>query len=112
MTSGNARDEYEVEQVWRADIAPPADATELTPWVPWEDDRYARSFSVYKDDVALDDGQRVVVELQGMQYDDGSIERTLTVEHRSAGMPYCVEISGQQARVLAAALLAAADRLD
>jgi hypothetical protein len=47
-----------------------------------------------------------------MQYDDGSIERTLTVEHRSAGMPYCVEISGQQARVLAAALLAAADLLD
>lgn len=46
-----------------------------------------------------------------MQYDDGSIERTLTAEHRSAGMPYCVEISGQ-ARVLAAALLAAADLLD
>jgi hypothetical protein len=104
-------DDFEVDQIWRADIAPPADATELTPWVPWEDERYARSFSIYRADVALEAEQRVVVELQGMQYDDGSIERTLTVEHRSAGMPYCVEINGQQAREIAAALLAAADRI-
>lgn len=79
-----------------AHVEAPGDATQVYGWQPYDGDRGIRYFNV-----RLDRG----VELSGFQLSDGSVERSITV-------PEAECISADQARVLASALVDAAEELD
>lgn len=90
-----------------ADVPAPPDATFVDDWMEWgEDDSYSRSFGGTK---------RVIdpywfVDINGVQYSDGRIERTIradTTEEFNDG-----EMTAAQARLIAAAIIEAADELD
>jgi len=87
---------------WLADVPAPADALPdtLQSWVPEAAGRYGRGFTAWTRSIQLDGGQ-VTVEVHGLQWDDGTIERTVVCD-----VP--VEMSGQDPTAVCAALAEAA----
>jgi len=91
---------------WLADIPAPADALPgtLQSWVPEAAGRYTRGFTAWTRSIQLSGGQ-VAVEVHGLQWDDGAIERTVVYD-----VP--VEMCGQDAITIGAALTETADRIE
>ena len=87
-----------------ADIPAPADAHRLFAWRNYKG-RNARAFIGYRNSIDSP-GAPVVIEVLGLQYADGAIERTVGIE----GMPD--EMTPAIARAIAAALTEAAERID
>ena len=92
-----------------ADISvPPGCAEEPWPWEDNEDGRYGRLFSVSSRIVIPGaDGMTGVVGGGGRQFSDGTVQRWV----ETSG-PMIDAMTAEQARDVAAALLAAADELD
>ncbi len=85
-----------------ADLPTPA-AVEVMPWQPDDDGDgtdYSRYFTITSDTVA-----GVGLDMAGMQHSSGHIEHSIVLDVEDG-------LSADQARALAAALLAAADELD
>lgn len=84
----------------------PADAVDVYPW--YQDphsDKVARSFTGTRRNVDLAPGYTVLVDVSGVQSDDGRVERLIGVKRADGLTP-------AKARELAAALVAAADEAD
>ena len=102
LNSARAMIRHNLVQAMCADVPPPSEATgTLCDWEERDGDRFGRMFTVSRADVA-DTG----VEICGVQYDDGRIERAILLTDAPE------DITAAEARALAAALLAAADDLD
>lgn len=102
-------------QVRFADVPVPADALDVpSPWVDYDETRWWRSYTAHR--TVLDFGLpnypghdgTVVIEVVGNQYSDGTVEHTIRVEGGDA----LDELDTPQAREVAAALIAVAERLD
>ena len=96
-----------VLQALHADIPPPPDAVTLNEWESsGSTQRPAEPASrVFTMGFRREDGD-LSVELLGIQYSDGRVERTVLTQ------PAGEQLTGEQARRYAALLLAAADELD
>ena len=93
-----------LEQALHADVAPPADAVDVGPWVKSKTGIRTRSYRSLMTGIA---GLDITLELNGSQYTDGRIKCRL----RLAGGDLN-DLSPAAARELAAALTAAADRAE
>ena len=83
-----------------ADIAPPADAIgDVNPWSDYGEDLYERMFTSWRHPA-------VDVVIVGSQYSDGSVERFIMCEADTENL------SAANARQVARALTAAAERLE
>lgn len=82
-----------------ADVAPPADDGTYYPWEHIGDGRWTRFFTGTEREVG-----ETTVRITGMQYADGTITRTITA--------HCEDVDAATARLLAAALIEAADELE
>lgn len=92
-----------LEQSLHADIPPPADAVEVGPWRKSNDGVRRRT---YQSCVCGVGGRDITLELRGSQGTDGRIKGRMTL------MGDLNDLGLTAARELAAALLAAADRID
>lgn len=92
---------YNLAQSFHADVAPPADAVEVGPWLRLPGGARSRSFR----SVTAIDGLDIAVEINGSQHTDGRIEGLVSL----TGDVTKLDPAG--ARHVAAALLAAADRV-
>lgn len=93
---------YNIAQSFHADVPPPADAVELGAWIKQGDRERRRSFRC----VTGIGGLAIAVEISGSQYTDGRIDGQVSL----TGEVTNLDAAG--ARAVAAALLAAADRLE
>lgn len=93
---------YNLEQSFHADVPPPADAVEVGPWLRLPGGARSRSFR----SVTAIDGLDIAVEISGSQHTDGRIDARVAL----AGDVTKLDAAG--ARHVAAALLAAADRVE
>jgi hypothetical protein len=85
--------------------APPdAQADDLTDWTLHDDGRYRRAYMGWARTLTLASGRSVFVDVDGEQFDDGSVRRTVTVEG-AEGM------NAAEARQVAHALITAAEEL-
>lgn len=92
--------ELNIARAMFADIAPPPDAGgDIDDWMDWDDEVYQRMFTSWTH--AAGD-----VSIVGWQFSDGRVEREIL--DRGGDEP----MTAAQARVRAAALIAAADQLD
>ncbi|WP_460353538.1 hypothetical protein [Mycobacterium sp. ZZG] len=82
-----------------ADVAPPAEDGTYYPWEHIGDGRWIRFFTGTEREVG-----ETTVRITGMQYADGTIIRTIT--------GHCEDVDAATARLLAAALIEAADELE
>lgn len=98
--------QYDILQCWFADVPRPVDVQRISPWSRWDRSRHARLFSVQTRDIELAPGNSAVVEVVGVQYDDGTTERAVNWDNVPA------EMTPDQARAIAAALIEAAHRID
>lgn len=108
---------YAVEnaaQVIYADVPAPADAiSPPTRWEEWDDATWARGFTSmrrrfeYPAETPQGQTQKITVDVSGWQLTDGTCERSIY----TAG-DALESMTPEQAREVAAALLAAADRID
>jgi hypothetical protein len=93
---------YNLEQSLHADVPPPADAVEVSPWLRLPGGARSRSFR----SVTAIDGIDIAVEISGSQYTDGRIEGLVSLTGN------LTNLTPVAARDVAAALLAAADRIE
>lgn len=102
-----ALDEHRAMQAWLAGVPRPADAGEnLQPWLDLDNDgTHTRTYSKFNAMVPHNFG-RAKIETLRTQHSDGQVERIVLLDV----MP--CELSADQARALAAALLDAAGRTD
>jgi hypothetical protein len=92
---------YNLEQSSHADVAAPAGAIEVGPWRKSKSGDRSRSFR----SVTGIDGLDVAVEISGSQYTDGRTEGHVSLTGN------LTNLDPAGARAVAAALLAAADRI-
>jgi len=90
---------YNLEQSFHADVAAPADAVEVGPWLMSKSGQRSRSFR----SVSGSDGLDVAIETSGSQYTDGRIEGHVSLTGD------LTDLDPAGAREVAAALNAAAD---
>lgn len=93
---------YNIAQSFHADVPPPAGAVEVGPWIKQDDRERCRSFRAVSGIGGLD----VAVEISGSQYTDGR------VDGRASVTGDLTKLDPAGARAVAAALIAAADRLE
>ena len=93
-----------LEQALHADVAPPADAVDVGPWLKSSTGVRTRS---YRSLATCIGGLDITIELNGSQYADGRIQCRMNL----AGGDL-TNLGPATAREVAAALLAAADRAD
>lgn len=92
-----------LNQALCADIAAPAEAAgDVYEWEEWDDDRLGRLYDVSRREV----GDFCAVEVNGVQFNDGSIERSILLLIEDA------TLTAQQARVIATALAEAVGDLE
>lgn len=93
-----------LEQSLHADVAPPADAVDVGPWLKSSAGVRTRSYRSVMTGIARLD---ITLELRGSQYTDGRIQCRLSLAGGSLD-----DLDAAAARELAAALVAAADRAE
>jgi hypothetical protein len=93
---------YNLEQSFHADVPSPTDAVEVGPWLRLPGGARSRTFR----SVTAIDGLDVAVEISGSQHTDGRIDG------RASLVGELTKIDANSARYVAAALLAAADRVE
>lgn len=91
-----------LEQSLYADVSPPADAVDLGPWIKQNDGQRCRTFRSVTGVGGLD----IAVEISGSQFTDGRIAGRVSLTGE------LTTLDAASAREVAAALLAAADRLE
>ncbi len=92
---------YNLEQSFHADVPPPADAVEAGPWLRLPAGARSRNFRSVTGIGGLD----IAVETNGTQHTDGRIEASVSLTGDLSSL------SPADAREVAAALLAAAERM-
>jgi hypothetical protein len=93
---------YNLAQSFHADVPPPADAVDVGPWIKRTDGARCRSFRSVTGIGGLD----IAVETNGSQHTDGRTEGRVSVTGALSNL------SAADLRDVAAALLAAADRVE
>ena len=93
-----------LEQSLHADVPPPAAAVDIGPWRKSATAVHRRRYSLSMANIA---GRDITRELRGSQYPDGRAESLISLT--GGGLD---DLDAATARELAAALLAAVDRLD
>lgn len=93
---------YNIAQSFHADVPPPDDAVELGPWIKQNDRERCRSFRSVTGIGGLD----IAVEISGSQYTDGRIDGRVSLSGN------LTQLDAAGARHVAAALVAAADRVE
>lgn len=94
---------YNLEQSLNGDVAPPADAVKIGPWLNSQGGPCRRSYEAAMTKIA---GLDITLKLHGSQYTDGRVEYRLGVTGDRLR-----DLDPAGARELAAALLAAVDGL-
>lgn len=94
---------YNLEQSFHADVAPPADAVDVGPWVTSKSGERCRRYESSVVEVA---GLDITLVRRGAQYTDGRVECRLDLSGGGLG-----DHDPAGARELAAALIAAVDGL-
>lgn len=90
--------ELNIARAVLADVAAPVDAVEIDEWTDWDDGLYQRDFTSW-----VHSGCEVA--LRGFQFSDGRTERYIWCGG-------CDELTADDARQLAVALVEAADTID
>ena len=93
-------DAAELADIYHADVAAPAGATLVEPWMEWSDGTWLRGYTIE----TLRDG-RLTVEIGGYQETSGTYTHNIDVAPVDA-------LTTDEARALAAMLTTAANRVD